>query len=173
MPLRLGKRQWPHEAMQSSESSDVGELTCQYRSAGKARGWRILYCIRLTSNAAGAVRIVADNPLAFAPSMALDAALAEYTVYFDRCPKHLSAAARQVRPMRAVLENTNRVFIKPLEAYQVELSGSSPPREDRRTGPSAQTGRRLQQSDYRTRPGTIAARRQRRRQYQWPAYRRS
>ncbi|MFT5450406.1 MAG: hypothetical protein ACI9DC_005612, partial [Gammaproteobacteria bacterium] len=33
------------------------------------RGWRILYCIRLTSNAAGA-----------------DAALAEYVVRFNRCP---------------------------------------------------------------------------------------
>ena len=30
MPLRLGKRRWPHDTRQSAESSDVGELTCQY-----------------------------------------------------------------------------------------------------------------------------------------------
>ena len=52
------------------------------RRASKARERRILFCIRLTSNAAG-----------------VDAAPAECIVYFDRCPqRHLPLERRTDQP---------------------------------------------------------------------------
>ena len=48
----------------------VAKMRLSLRLDSKARGWRILCCIRLTSNAAS-----------------VDAAASEWQVYFDRCPK--------------------------------------------------------------------------------------